>query len=127
MYYELPRFAELVSNGDINLSSSIPLKSMDHNMIHNISFLDHCNHLCKKNKTNLLRLLSVLLQKLNGDMIMRVNKYPQLNSNIQSAIGEWSEDIEPLDLFRCPDSCYDSENVVRLHSAVQGYDSEFSR
>jgi len=127
MYHELPRFAELVSNGDINLSSSIPLKSMDHNMIHNISFLDHCNHLCKKNKTNLLRLLSVLLQKLNGDMIMRVNKYPQLNSNIQSAIGEWSENIEPMDLFRCPDSCYDSENVVRLHSAVQGYDSEFSR
>jgi len=127
MYYELPRFAELVSNGDINLSSSIPLKSMDHNMIHNISFLDHCNHLCKKNKTNLLRLLSVLLQKLNGDMIMRVNKYPQLNSNIQSAIGEWSEDIVPMDLFRCPDSCYDSENVVRLHSDVQGYDSEFSR
>jgi hypothetical protein len=100
---------------------------MDHNMIHNISFLDHCNHLCKKNKTNLLRLLSVLLQKLNGDMIMRVNKYPQLNSNIQSAIGEWSENIVALDLFRCPDSCYDSENVVRLHSAVQDYDSEFSR
>ena len=127
MYYELPRFAELVSNGDINLSSSIPLKSMDHNMIHNISFLDHCNHLCQKNNTNLLRLLSVILQKLNGDMILRVNRYPQLNSKIQTAIGEWSESIEPLDLFRCPNSCYDSENVSRLQGSVHQCDSEFSR
>jgi len=126
-YYELPKFAELVSNGEINLSSAIPLKSMDHNMIHNISFLDHCNHLCQKNKTNLLRLLSVILQKLNGDMILRVNRYPQLNSKIQTAIGEWSESIEPLDLFRCPNSCYDSENVFRLQDSVSGYDSEFSR
>ena len=126
-YYELPKFAELVSNGEINLSSAIPLKSMDHNMIHNISFLDHCNHLCQKNNTNLLRLLSVILQKLNGDMILRVNRYPQLNSKIQTAIGEWSESIEPLDLFRCPNSCYDSENVSRLQGSVQQCDSEFSR
>ena len=126
-YYELPKFAELVSNGEINLSSAIPLKSMDHNMIHNISFLDHCNHLCQKNNTNLLRLLSVILQKLNGDMILRVNRYPQLNSKIQSAIGEWSESIEPLDLFRCPNSCYDSENVSRLKGSVQQCDSEFTR
>ena len=126
-YYELPKFAELVSNGEINLSSAIPLKSMDHNMIHNISFLDHCNHLCQKNNTNLLRLLSVILQKLNGDMILRVNRYPQLNSKIQTAIGEWSESIEPLDLFRCPNSCYDSGNVSRLQGSVQQCDSEFSR
>jgi hypothetical protein len=126
-YHELSKFADLVSNGEINLSSAIPLKSMDHNMIHNISFLDHCNHLCQKNNTNLLRLLSVILQKLNGDMILRINRYPQLNSKIQSAIGEWSESIEPLDLFRCPNSCYDSENVTRLKGSVQQCDSEFSR
>tara|TARA_A200000113_G_scaffold130636_1_gene117606 strand:+ start:393 stop:1505 length:1113 start_codon:yes stop_codon:yes gene_type:complete len=127
VYYELPKFAELVSNGDINLSSAIPLKSMDHNMIHNISFIDHCNHLCEKHDTNLLRLLSVILQKLNGDMILRINKYPQLNDKLQSAIGEWQETIEPIDLFRCPNSCYDSNNVVSLKSMVQGYEDEFSK
>ena len=124
-YYELPKFAELVSNGDINLSSAIPLKSMDHNMIHNVSFIDHCNHLCQKHDTNLLRLLSVILQKLNGDMILRTNRYPQLNEKLSSAIGEWQETIEPIDLFRCPNSCYDSNNVVNLQNMVKGYEDEF--
>lgn len=127
VYYELPKFAELVSNGDINLSSAIPLKSMDHNMIHNISFIDHCKHLCQKHDTNLLRLLSVIQQKINGDMILRINKYPQLNEKLQSAIGEWQETIEPIDLFRCPNGCYDSNNVVSLQSMVQGYEDEFSK
>jgi hypothetical protein len=127
VYYELPKFAELVSNGDINLSSAIPVKSMDHNMIHNVSFIDHCNHLCQKHDTNLLRLLSVILQKLNGDMILRTNRYPQLNEKLQSAIGEWQETIEPIDLFRCPNSCYDSNNVVSLKDTVQSYDDEFSK
>lgn len=127
VYYELPKFAELVSNGDINLSSAIPLKSMDHNMIHNISFIDHCKHLCQKHDTNLLRLLSVIQQKINGDMILRINKYPQLNEKLQSAIGECQETIEPIDLFRCPNGCYDSNNVVSLQSMVQGYEDEFSK
>ena len=60
-------------------------------------------------------------------MILRVNKYPQLNSKLHSAIGEWSETIEPLDLFRCPNSCYESENVSRLQDTLKGYDSEFSK
>jgi hypothetical protein len=127
VYYELPKFAELVSNGDINLSSAIPLKSMDHNMIHNVSFIDHCNHLCQKHDTNLLRLLSVILQKLNGDMILRTNRYPQLNDKLQSAIGEWQETIEPIDLFRCPNGCYDSNNVTSLKNMVQSYEDEFSK
>ena len=127
VYYELPKFAELVSNGDINLSSAIPLKSMDHNMTHNVSFIDHCKHLCEKHDTNLLRLLSVIQQKLNGDMILRTNRYPQLNDKLQSAINEWSETIEPIDLFRCPNSCYDSNNVTSLKSMVQGYEDEFSK
>lgn len=127
VYYELPKFAELVSNGDINLSSAIPLKSMDHNMTHNVSFIDHCKHLCEKHDTNLLRLLSVIQQKLNGDMILRTNRYPQLNDKLQSAINEWSETIEPIDLFRCPNDCYDSNNLVSLQSMVQGYEDEFSK
>lgn len=127
VYYELPKFAELVSNGDINLSSAIPLKSMDHNMTHNVSFIDHCNHLCEKHDTNLLRLLSVILQKLNGDMMLRINRYPQLNEKLQSAIDEWQETIEPIDLFRCPNDCYDSNNVTSLQSMVQGYEDEFSK
>ena len=126
-YYELPKFAELVSNGDINLSSAIPLKSMDHNMIHNVSFIDHCNHLCKKHDTNLLRLLSVIQQKLNGDMILRANRYPQLNNKLSEAISEWQESIEPMDLFRCPNNCYDSNNIVQLRNQLKGYDDEFSK
>ena len=83
VYYELPDFAESISTGKINISNgAIPLKSMDHNMIHNVSFIDHCNHLCKKHDTNLLRLLSVIQQKLNGDMILRANRYPQLNNKL---------------------------------------------
>lgn len=126
-YYELPKFAELVSNGDINLSSAIPLKSMDHNMIHNVSFIDHCNHLCKKHDTNLLRLLSVIQQKLNGDMILRTNRYPQLNNKLSGAISEWQESIEPMDLFRCPNNCYDSNNIVQIQDLMKGYDDEYSK
>jgi hypothetical protein len=96
-------------------------------MIHNVSFIDHCNHLCKKHDTNLLRLLSVIQQKLNGDMILRTNRYPQLNEKLQSAIGEWQETIEPIDLFRCPNSCYDSNNVASLTSMIQGYEDEFTK
>ena len=126
-YYELPKFAELVSNGGIRVSDAIPLQTMDHNMVHNVSFIDHCNHLCQKHDTNLLRLLSVIQQKLNGDMILRINRYPQLNDKLQGAINEWQESIEPMDLFRCPNNCYDSNNVVSLKSMVQGYDDEFSK
>ena len=127
IYYGLPEFSQLVATGGINISNPIPLKSMDHNMIHNISFLDHCNYLCQKHETNLLRLLSVILQKLNGDMILRVNKYPQLNSKLQSEIGEWGESVEPLDLFRCPDSCYKSENIVELSRLFNENEDEFKR
>lgn len=128
VYYELPDFAESISTGQINISNgAIPLKSMDHNMIHNVSFIDHCNHLCQKHDTNLLRLLSVIQQKLNGDMILRTNRYPQLNDKLQSAIGEWQESIEPIDLFRCPNSCYDSNNVASLTSMIQGYEDEFTK
>jgi hypothetical protein len=127
IYYGLPEFSQLVANGGINISSPIALKSMDHNMIHNISFLDHCNYLCQKHETSLLRLLSVLLQKLNGDMILRVNKYPQLHNKLQGEISEWSESIEPLDLFRCPNGCYNSENVMRLKNDFQMNEEEFKR
>lgn len=127
IYYGLPEFSQLISTGGINISNPIPLKSMDHNMIHNISFLDHCNYLCQKHGTNLLRLLSVLLQKLNGDMILRVNKYPQLNNKLQSEISEWGESVEPLDLFRCPDSCYNSENVVELSKLFNENEEKFKK
>jgi hypothetical protein len=127
IYYGLPEFSQLISTGGINISNPIPLKSMDHNMIHNISFLDHCNYLCQKHGTNLLRLLSVILQKLNGDMILRVNKYPQLNNKLQSEISEWGESVEPLDLFRCPDSCYNSENVVELSKLFNENEEKFKK
>jgi hypothetical protein len=129
VYHPLSKLAELVSNGGIRLNDAIPLQTMDHNMVHNVSFIDHCKHLCKKHDTNLLRLLTVILQKLNGDMILRVNKYPQLDDKIKSAISEWDgdENIEPIDLFRCPNNCYDCSNLYNLKNTIKGYDDEFSK
>jgi hypothetical protein len=60
-------------------------------------------------------------------MILRTNRYPQLNDKLQSAIGEWQETIEPIDLFRCPNGCYDSNNVTSLKNMVQSYEDEFSK
>jgi hypothetical protein len=128
MYHrELPNFVEEVCNGGINLSSSIPLKNMNHNMIHNISFLDHCDHLCQKHNTTRLRLLSVIQQKLYGDMILRINKYSQFNNKLQQLIGEWGESVEPMDLFRCPTDCYDSGNISRIRGLVEDNDNDFNR
>ena len=126
-HYELPNFVEEVCSGGINLSSSIPLKSMDHNVIHNTTFLDHCDHLCEKHNTNRLRLLSVIQQKLNGDMILRINKHHQFNDKLKQLIGEWGESIDPMDLFRCPTDCYDSENISRIHGLVEENDNDFNK
>lgn len=125
-FHDLPRFVELISMGDINPSFPIPLKSKDHNITHNISFLDHCSHLCKKHDTNILRLLSVIQQKLNGDMILRLNKSPVFNDKIKSVVNEWGEDIDPISLFKCPQNCYDSNKIYLLKNQVDSYDNEFN-
>ena len=125
-FYELPRFVEMISLGDINPSFSIPLKSRDHNITHNISFLDHCSHLCQKHNTNILRLLSVIQQKLNGDMILRLNKSPVFNDKIKSVVSEWGEEIEPISLFKCPQNCYDSNKIFVLKNKIDSYDNDFN-
>ena len=125
-YHKLPNFVELISNGEINPSFPIPLKSMDHNTTHNISFLDHCNHLCKQHDTNILKLLSVIQQKLNGDMIIRLNKSPVFNQKLQGVINEWGENIEPIDVFRCPDKCYDCNQINEIRQLIENNDSELN-
>ena len=125
-FYDLPRFVELISMGDINPSFPIPLKSRDHNITHNISFLDHCSHLCKKHDTNILRLLSVIQQKLNGDMILRLNKSPVFTDKIRNVMNEWGEESEPIDLFKCPQSCYDSNKINIIKNNIDSYDNEFN-
>tara|TARA_B100000035_G_C21012230_1_gene560180 strand:+ start:484 stop:1635 length:1152 start_codon:yes stop_codon:yes gene_type:complete len=125
-FYDLPRFVELISMGDINPSFPIPLKSRDHNITHNISFLDHCSHLCKKHDTNILRLLSVIQQKLNGDMILRLNKSPVFTDKIRNVMNEWGEESEPIELFKCPQSCYDSNKINIIRNNIDSYDNEFN-
>lgn len=124
-FHKLQTFVSDTSNGIISPSWPISLPNLNHNMIHNISFTEHCDHLCKEHNTNSMRLLCVIQQKLNGDMILRCNKTPVLNDKIKSAISEWGEQIEPLDLFRCPEDHYDTENVTRLSERINQNDQNF--
>ncbi len=125
-YHNLQKFVDLISNGEINPSFPIPLMSIDHNTTHNISFLDHCKHLCNQHDTNILRLLSVIQQKLNGDMIIRLNKSPVFNSKVQGVINEWGENIEPMDIFRCPNQCYDCNQINEIKQLIENSDSELN-
>ena len=100
---------------------------MNHNTVHNVPFLDHCDHLCQKHNTDRLRLLSVIQQKLNGDMIVRLNRSPVFNDKIKGLMGEWGEQSEPLELFRCPNNCYDSTNVGKIVELVKSNDNDYSK
>ena len=80
VYYTLPQFAESVSTGKINLSDTIPLKNMDHNMIHNVSFIDHCNYLCQKHNTNLLKLN--LIKSRGIAILSEIKKKPAIASRL---------------------------------------------
>ena len=110
-YHNLNDFINLIAQGEISPGFPVEIRNMNHNAVHNVPFLDHCDHLCEKHKTDRLRLLSVIQQKLNGDMIVRLNRSPVFNDKLKSVLGEWCEDCEPLDLFRCPNDCYDSTNI----------------
>ena len=75
-YLDLNKFIESVSNGKLGPSLPIEVRNIGGDKIHRISFLNHCDELCKKHETNRLRLLSVIQQKLNGDMIVRLSNSP---------------------------------------------------
>lgn len=126
-YFDLNTFINKISNGDLCPGTPIDIRNLGGNQIHRISFMDHCDHLCKKHNTNRLKLLSVIQQKLNGDMLIRLSKSPVLNNKLSGVLNEWGEkDLDPVELFRCPDSCYDVNDIESLMSEIQGFDKELS-
>ena len=118
-YYKLPKFIERITNGLEGPQTHIRIPNMCGNQIHNISFLDHCDELCTKHKTDRLRLLSVIQQKLNGDMVIRLNESPVFSGKIKQVLSEWGEDIDPVELFRCPNNCYDNTSFIDLKNLYQ--------
>ena len=126
-YHSLNEFVELLARGEIEVHGPVKLSNVTHNTIHNVPFLDHCEHLCKKHDTNMLKLLSVIQQKLNNDMILRLKQSPVFNDKLKVVAKEWGEDIDPYELFRCPGSCYDSTNYNRIHESVMSNDDDYSR
>ena len=126
-YHSLNDFINLIAQGEISPGFPIEIRNMNHNTVHNVPFLDHCDHLCKKHNTDRLRLLSVIQQKLNGDMIVRLNRSPVFNDKLKRLMGEWGEQSEPLELFRCPNNCYDSTNVVKIVELVKLNDNDYSK
>ena len=118
-YYKLPQFVERVSKGQIGPQLPIQISNMCGNQTHNISFLDHCDELCKKHNTDRLRLLSVIQQKLNGDMIVRLNESPVFQDKVKHVLSEWGEEVDPIELFRCPNDCYDCNSFNELKHSYQ--------
>lgn len=118
-YYKLPQFVERVSKGQIGPQLPIRISNMCGNQTHNISFLDHCDELCKKHNTDRLRLLSVIQQKINGDMIVRLNESPVFQDKVKHVLGEWGEEVDPIELFRCPNDCYDNNIFNELKHSYQ--------
>jgi len=120
------QFLEDVTSGATGPSESFEFPNMGGDQIHMVSFSDQCDELCKKNKIDKLRLLSVLQEKLNADMIVRLRKSPVFLQKIQDVMGEWGKaDTEPSDLFKCPDSCYDMSHMRDLTDRISTCDNEF--
>ena len=118
-YYKLSQFIDRISKGMDGPQSPIRISNMRGDQTHNIHFLDHCDELCKKHKTNRLKLLSVIQQKINGDMIVRLNDSPVFHKKIKDTLEEWGEDIDPTELFKCPNNCYDNNQFDDLINLYQ--------
>ena len=97
-YHNLNDFINLIAQGEISPGFPIEIRNMKRNTVHNIPFLDHCDHLCQKHNTDRLRLLSVIQQKINSEMIIRLNRSPVFNDKLKGVLGEWGEECDPLDL-----------------------------
>ena len=60
-------------------------------------------------------------------MLIRLSKSPVLNTKLSGVLNEWGEkDLDPVELFRCPDNCYDVSDISSLMSEVQGFDKELA-
>ena len=126
-YLDLNKFIERVAQGELGPGLPIEVRNMGGDKIHRISFLDHCDELCKKHNTDRLRLLSVIQQKLNGDMIVRLSHSPVFRDKVKIILNEWGENnVEPIDLFQCSDSCYDHDNLSSLLDRVNSHNEKSS-
>ena len=112
-YHNLNDFINAVAGGWCNVQGD--------------NFFKQCNHLCKQHNIDDLKLLSVIQQKMNGDMIVRLNRSPVFNDKLQSLMGEWGIEGGPLDLFRCPNDCYDSTKIGRIIEAIKLNDDDYSK
>ena len=126
-YFDLNTFINKISNGELSPGFPIDIRNVGGDQIHRVPFMNHCDHLCKKHDTNRLKLLSVIQQKLNGDMLIRLSKSPVLNTKLSGVLSEWSEgELDPIELFRCPENCYDESNITSLMNEIQECDTELS-
>lgn len=125
-YHTFNDFIKMAALGNAGPGNQIEVRNMSGDKTHRISFTDHCNELCRKHNTNLLRFLTVIQQKMNGDMIVRLSKSPVFKDKLSKVIGEWGiSNISPTDLFECSDACYDYDNLSSLTDRVKSYDTRF--
>jgi len=126
-YLGLNEFIEKVSFGELGPGVPIEVRNMGGDRIQRISFINHCDILCQKHNIDRLRLLSVIQQKLNNDMIVRLSRSPSFKTKVSSVLGEWGQnELDPIDLFRCPENCYDSDNISHLMKTVREHDTELN-
>ena len=60
-------------------------------------------------------------------MLIRLSKSPILNTKLCGVLNEWGEsELDPVELFRCPDNCYDVSDISSLMNEIQIFDKELS-
>ena len=127
-YLSLKDFLEKTSTGEICPSAPVEIRNMTGDQIHHISYLDHCNALCQKHDTNLLKLLSVINQKVNNDMIIRLGRSPIFKTKVVQVMNDRGYDttqLSPEDIFECPEECYDISDLQRELGLKKELDDKF--
>ena len=96
-YHTLNDLIQMTALGDAGPSNQLVIKNMSGTESHIYGFKEHCDKISEKHNTNLLRLLTVMLQKMNGDMIVRLSKSPVFKDKLSKVIGEWGiSNISPI-------------------------------
>jgi hypothetical protein len=127
IYHNIEDFVNKTSNGDIQLVYAIPLNCMNGNKVHKISFMDHCQYLAKKHNTDILRLLLAIQQKMNGDMLVRLDQSKLFKDKIHNLLSEWDyNDLSPEDLFKLRDNNYNLNSFNELESRLNLVNERFN-
>ena len=127
-YHTLNDLVQMTGLGDAGPGKQIVITNMSGDASHLIDWKKHCEKIAQKHNTDLVKLFSVMLQKSNGDMIIRLRRAePVFKDKLNSVIQEWNTpNISPNDLFECPETCYDYNNLTSLEERVKSYDDIFS-